>query len=119
MLEEVNETTEQEDIVTEEQIGNDYPVVEQEVEEPVEEPVAVIEQKPKKSKQEKKTSSANVFAPVFTRLELLDAAESRFKVKRAVVAGAMRMKGKDMMTIEETFDAITDFLKAPAVKRSR
>lgn len=50
-------------------------------------------------------------ASVYSREELMAAAQSVFGVRPEIVAGAFRLKGKDAMTRAEAEAAIREFLR--------
>lgn len=62
------------------------------------------------AKEKKEDTTVQVQETVYSREELIDAASS-FGVKPEVVAGALRLAGKDTMTKTEAEKAIKDFLK--------
>jgi hypothetical protein len=72
--------------------------------------IATIE-KPVYSRSKFKTDkTTTIEEPVYTRNELIAAASS-FGVKPEVVAGALKLAGKDMMTKTEAEKAVKDFLE--------
>lgn len=60
--------------------------------------------------REKSTEQPKIQDPVYSRDELI-AAASAFGVKPEVVAGALRLAGKDVMTKTEAEKAIRTFLE--------
>ena len=60
--------------------------------------------------KKKLDKTATIEEPVYSRSELITAASS-FGVKPEVVAGALKLSGKDTMTKTEAEKAIKDFLK--------
>jgi len=60
--------------------------------------------------KKKLDKTATIEEPVYSRNELITAASS-FGVKPEVVAGALKLFGKDTMTKTEAEKAIRDFLK--------
>ena len=60
--------------------------------------------------KKKLDKTATIEEPVYNRSELITAASS-FGVKPEVVAGALKLSGKDTMTKTEAEKAIKDFLK--------
>ena len=57
-----------------------------------------------------KTATIEIEEPVYSRSELIASASS-FGVKPEVMAGALKLAGKDTMTKAEAEKAIKDFLK--------
>jgi hypothetical protein len=60
--------------------------------------------------KKKLDKTATIEEPVYSRSELIEAASS-FGVKPEVVAGALKLAGKESMTKTEAEKAIKDFLK--------
>lgn len=60
--------------------------------------------------KKKPDKTATIEEPVYSRSELIAAASS-FGVKPEVVAGALRLAGKDSMTKAEAEKAIKNFLE--------
>ncbi len=61
-------------------------------------------------KKPDKTATIEIEEPVYSRNELIAAASS-FGVKPEVVAGALKLAGKDTMTKSEAEKVIKDFLE--------